>query len=193
MGKRVSSMVLILVVVASAVGAAGEEPPDPCASAAFVGDRVRLRMTGERHLLTGKVLEIDGAALVIARGREGAVLRVPLASLDRLEVARGRRNRAALGAAIGFVPGALYAAAVVGALGCEEQVRCTKVGPMLVSGLVGGAATGTLGALIGLAIRTDRWQAVPLGEPAAGRKATLGIGLSPIAGRGLRVGLSVGF
>ncbi len=110
MGKRLSSMVLILVVVASAVGAAGEEPPDPRASAAFVGDRVRLRMTGERHLLTGKVLEIDGAALVIARGREGAVLRVPLASLDRLEVARGRRNRAALGAAIGFVPGALYAA-----------------------------------------------------------------------------------
>jgi hypothetical protein len=202
MWKRVSSMVLILVVVAGAVGAAGEEPPDPRASAAFVGDRVRLRMTGERDLLTGKVLEIDGAALVLARGREGGVpgplgsdgvLRVPLASLERLEVVRGRRNRAGMGAAIGFVPGALFGGTVGLYIACSEQVGCSPVGPVLVGGLLGGAATGALGALIGLAIRTDRWQAIPLGDSAAGRKATVGIGLSPVSGRGFQVGLSVGF
>jgi len=191
MGKRASSMVLILVVVASGVGAAAEEPADPRASA-VVGDRVRLRMTGERDLLTGKVLEIDGAALVLARGRAG-VLRVPLASLDRLEVARGRRHRAGMGAAIGFVPGALFAGTVAWYISCTEQVRCGPVGPILVGGLLGGAATGALGALVGLAIRSDRWQAVPLGESAAGRKATVGIGLSPVSGRGFQVGLSVGF
>jgi hypothetical protein len=193
MGKRVPSMVLILVVVASAVGAAGEEPPDPSTSAAVVGDRVRLRMTGERRLLTGKVLEIDGAALVLARGREGGTLRVPFASLERLEVAGGRRNRAGTGAAIGFVPGALFGGTVGLYIACSEQVRCSPVGPVLVGGLLGGAATGALGALMGLAIRTDRWQAVPLGESAAGRKATVGIGLSPVSGRGFQVGLSVGF
>ena len=192
MGKRVGSMVLILVVVASARGAAGEEPPDPGASSAVVGDRVRVRMTGERDFLTGKVLEIDGAALVLARGRAG-VLRVPLASLDRLEVARGRRHRAGMGAAIGFVPGALFAGTVAWYISCAEQVRCGPVGPILVGGLLGGAATGALGALVGLAIRSDRWQAVPLGESAAGRKATVGIGLSPVSGRGFQVGLSVGF
>ena len=193
MGKRVASMVLILVVVASARGGAGEEPPDPSASAAIVGDRVRLRMTGERDLLTGKVLEIDGAALVLARGREGGVLRVPLASLDRLEVARGRRHRAGMGAAIGFVPGALFGGTVGLYIACSEQVGCSPVGPVLVGGLLGGAATGGLGALIGLVIRSDRWQAVPLGGSAAGRKATVGIGLSPVPGRGFQVGVSVGF
>ena len=149
-------------------------------------------MTGERDLLTGKVLEIDGAALVLARGRAG-VLRVPLASLDRLEVARGRRHRAGMGAAIGFVPGALFAGTVAWYISCTEQVRCGPVGPILVGGLLGGAATGALGALAGLAIRSDRWQAIPLGESAAGRKATVGIGLSPVSGRGFQVGLSVGF
>jgi len=197
MRRTLSSMILGLAVAVRAGGAASaaaEEPPDPRLSAAVAGDRVRLRKTGERHLLTGKVLEIDQETLVLARGREGGVLRVPVASLDRLEVARGRRGHAGLGAAIGFVPGALFMGTVVGVLACDDQGgHCSSVVPALVGGLLGGAATGAVGALVGLAVRTDRWQPVPLAGPAAGRKPTVGIDLAPTSGRGFRVGVSVGF
>ena len=195
MRRTVSSVILGLGVAACASGAAGDEPPAPQPFAAAVaGDRVRLRQTGERHLLTGKVLEIDEGTLVIARGRDGGVLRIPVASLDRLEVARGRRGHAGLGAAIGFVPGALFMGFAVGVLACDDQgVQCSSVGPMLVGGLLGGAATSAVGALVGLVIRTDRWQPVPLAGTPAGRKPTVGIDLAPTSGRGFRVGVSVGF
>ena len=91
------------------------------------------------------------------------------------------------------VPGALFGGTVSLYIACSEQVGCSPVGPVLVGGLLGGAATGGLGALIGLVIRSDRWQALPLGEAAMGRKATVGIGLSPVPGRGFQVGVSVGF
>jgi hypothetical protein len=83
---------------------------------------------------------------------------VPIASVTRLEVGRGRKSNSYWGAVIGAGAGLVWATfrAIEECPGplCEEQVA---LGSMLCTG--GGAI---IGSVIGLAIRTDRWEEVPL-------------------------------
>ena len=98
---------------------------------------------------------------------------------------RGRRSRWREGAVIGFFPGAIFMGlAVVGLDECTHD--CDHTGPVMAYGLAGGLVTGTVGALIGLAVKTDRWTEVSTGRPKTA------FSLRPAKG-GFRAGVSLTF
>ena len=172
--------------------AAQDEPAT--ASALARGERVRLWMLGSespaggRKKLTGTI-ESTSPGTIELRPREAsaAPITLKLAQVERLEVARGTRKRWPEGAAIGFVPGALFGGAVGYVLSCDaDPPDSCSLGPALVGGLVVGAGTAGLGALIGLAFKADRWVELPT------RKPQVKLTLLP-ARSGFRASLSVQF
>jgi hypothetical protein len=96
-----------------------------------------------------------------------------LASIDRLEVARGQRSAAREGALIGGAIGATLgglAAAFFSALACDiPGGGCeSSVEPYLVLAGGGAAAGAGLGALAGLTVRKERWEPVRLDRVRVG-------------------------
>lgn len=172
--------------------AAQGEPAAPFALAR--GERVRLWLlgsespAGNRKKLTGTI-EWTSPEAIVLRPREASAppITLKLSQIDTLEVARGTRKRWPEGAAIGFVPGALFGGAVGYVLSCDADPPAScSLGAALVGGLVVGAGTAGLGALIGLAFKADRWVELPTSKPQV--KLTL----LP-ARSGLRASLSVQF
>jgi hypothetical protein len=125
------------------------------------GDRVRVT-TPDRGRYDGIVQAIPGDFLTVD------TLTVPGASITRLEVHRGRKGHALLGAAIGSV--ALGAAGVAAAIGfCGGGFGCSDEGEAVAgAGGAGVVAGALLGALTGSFIKTDRWEDVPLDRLRAG-------------------------
>ena len=85
----------------------------------------------------------------------------PLASVTRLDVSRGRKSHARLGAGIGFVAGALGAVVACRGgcvIGEEDDFSDFAVPFAFAIGLIGGVA----GGITGLFIKTDRWEEVPI-------------------------------
>jgi hypothetical protein len=140
----------------------------------------------EVDTLRGTIEAAGTDELVVRRdGSTSESLRLSPQQLAKLEVARGRRSHWLKGAIIGFVPGAvLMGIAVVGTAECDPD--CEKTDEVLGYGLLGGAITGSVGALVGLVIKTDRW--VPVRE----RRPSVALALAP-AGGGFRAGLSLRF
>jgi hypothetical protein len=178
---RMQKRLLAALVLAAATAGADE------ARGIAAGDKVRLTPSSGRRF-SAVVVEADGDALVVRTGPEAAPTRVPLAGLERMQVARGRRGHFKTGALIGFLPGFLFGGFVGGALGCDDQgPGCSAGGDALRLGAITGGITGLAGGLVGLAIRTDRWQDVA----APGPRARVGVSLLPTAGgAGARIGLS---
>ena len=150
------------------------------------GDQVRLRLSSGGKSVRGS-LDAVGPDEVVVRPTDPAqpLLRVPSQQLAKLEVVRGRRSHWVRGAVIGFVPGALFMGAAV--LAMSECYRdCDETGEVLAYGLAGGAITGAVGALIGLAVKTDRWVVVQ------NRRPKLALSLAPAKG-GFRAGVCLRF
>ena len=123
------------------------------------GDRVRVT-TPDRGRYDGIVQAIPGDFLTVD------TLTVPRASITRLEVHRGRKGHAPLGAAIGAV--ALGAVGVAAGIGlCESEFGfgggCSNRGEAAAAGGGAGVVVGALlGAVTGSFIKTDRWEDVSL-------------------------------
>jgi hypothetical protein len=170
---RMKAVGLVLVLVGLATVAAADE-----SRSVGAGDKVRLTL-GERRF-SAVVVEAEGDALVVRTGPDAAATRVPLADLTRLQRASGRRGHVKEGALIGFVPGFLFGAWVGGALGCDDQgPGCSALPTALAVGGVTGGATAVAGALIGLAVRGDRWVDVPVARSAQPRTS---VALVPVRG-----------
>jgi hypothetical protein len=101
----------------------------------------------------------------------GDILPLPLDSVTRLDVSRGRKTNTARGAGIGFLLGGLVGAVIVYASyeECVPQGPWSCIGPdfgsgfaAAVGGVIGGLGGLVAGAIIGTAIKTERWQEVPL-------------------------------
>lgn len=157
------------------------------------GETVRLWLSGSespgsRKKLTGTIESTSPGTLKLQlREASAAPITLKLAQIDRLEVARGTRRRWPEGAAIGFVPGALFGGAGGYVLSCDaDPPDSCSLGSALAGGLVVGAATAGLGALIGLAFKADRWVELPT------RKPQVELTLLP-ARSGLRASVSVQF
>ncbi|HET9150841.1 MAG TPA: hypothetical protein VFN83_03930 [Gemmatimonadales bacterium] len=150
----------------------------PCGrKAAGTAQECRL-VTGEFTARTGDKLNLASAA--------GTVTAVPLSPGAGVDVHAGRRGHAFLGLTLGAAGGLAAGTAYAFGTGCdygpfgeagsvEDEGFCTLYGvvPMAV-----GAAAGTL---VGLLIRTDRWEPVDasdLSVTIVPRPAGVGVGLT---------------
>lgn len=152
----VGALALALLLRAESV-AAQEVPVTP-------GSRARVTVPSLVAPLVANFLEQRGDTLVfIEEGSGPGVWSFALAQIDKLEVtggqASGNRNYvargAAWGAAVGFVAGVMFAAA---ARPSEEGRTYNRP----VTGLVGAAIGGGIGAFAGSRRQTERWVTVPL-------------------------------
>ena len=125
---------------------------------------------------SGILVAVDGDTLTVD------TLRVALMNVTRLDVYMGRKGHAGTGAVVGGlvvgVPFAILFAAV-----CEGvDINCTGTGGAAVGFLMGGAAGALVGAGVGLLIKSDRWEEVPLHalrvSVAPQRDGRFGLGLS---------------
>jgi hypothetical protein len=175
---------LIAVWLAAAV--AGADDTQAPLSALAPGDVVRVEIAGDRKSLRATVESVTAAEIVLRQG-SAEPLRIDVSQLQSLDVARGRRSEWRKGAVIGFVPGFLVTGLILGVVACVDVPDCSfRPGHALVGGVFGGIPTGAVGALIGLAFRTDRW--VRVHE----RKPRVSLLLAPVP-QGTRFGLSVSF
>ncbi len=163
---RTLSSVLVIALAAAADLAAQQD------TLVVPGARVRVTAptVAENHLV-GTVAAVDADTLVLGVNHGTSSLAIPFASMTSLEVSRGKKSKAGLGAIIGapigLVAGALIGYAASGGGGTfplgEGLERLEEGGDAMAAGaLLGGLTGGLIGALIGSSIKVDRWETVPL-------------------------------
>lgn len=140
------------------------------AHAQDAGDRVRVSVASGARI-TGR-LERLGTDTLVMMGRDSVLRTIPLATVQRLDVARGRGSRVRgtlRGAGIGMGVGAALGA-VVGALAYKDECEGPEPGFCLDFGrgfdaYLGGFMGGALGTLVGGtagAVRDPtRWVSIP--------------------------------
>ncbi len=199
---------MLVAILAFVPASATAQAPPPVK----VGDRVRVtapdvgRREGTVQLLTTdslvirpeygawpvQLLTTDSLVMQPEYGewtvylrRQPNPLAIPLASVTRLEVSRGRKSRVGRGAGIGLLGGGLLGLTISSVVlarnnGCTGQgfVEPTRGGCIALA-TVGGAVVGTLlGLVVGAMASTDKWKAVSLLRVAPQRDGRFGLGLS---------------
>lgn len=137
-------------------------------SAVRAGDDVRITSA----TITGRFL-LDAVTddIFTLRDSTGATFHVPLSSVTRLAVSRGRRSAGAgalRGAGIGFAVGAVTGI-VIGIASGDDQpdiLGLNRGEKALLAGTVLGGTAALLGTLVGLAAPGERWERVELPEGA---------------------------
>ena len=130
------------------------------ASLLKAGARVRVSVQGPpAETLVGVLTTTPSDAISIRTGER--VTRIALRAITKVEVSRQRRSRAHEGAELGSVVGMALGATAVSATSSPEDFRSqltadwgTTVASTFAGALVGG--------LIGSALHTEHWEAVPL-------------------------------
>lgn len=126
------------------------------------GTRVRILPTGGDTRIWGTVVTLDSASLLIAPKPEAEFVRIPFATVERLEVSRGGRPSTTAGGVIGAVvgAGAGLGAALLLAGDCEYVCGAAQVG----SAVIGGAVGLVVGVLMGSSTPhgPERWRTVPV-------------------------------
>jgi len=167
-GPKMFSLVAALAVTAwSCSGHIADTWIDP-------GDRVRVTAPSlDLDKDVGTVASLVADTFVVEMEDRADALDVPFSHVTRLEVHRGQKSRAGAGALIGAGAGAAtgLTVALVSCAGDECHLDGSDVtgAVVLVLGAGSALAGAGLGALIGTAIKTDRWQLVPLDRIRVGR------------------------
>jgi hypothetical protein len=184
---RRAVMIALGLTMAGAVPAAAQD-----AAALGPGVRVRLAVTSSRDLLKGTVQALDPDVLAVISD-DHQLVKVPRASITRLETGWGRKGNARKGLIIGGLIGVGGGLLVCGTDDDDffEGFRYDSTnldtcdgGEWVALPLLVGAAYGGVGALIGHFIKSDRWVEVPL--------ARVRMSLGP-ARHGLGLSLSLSF
>jgi hypothetical protein len=166
---RSALLVMMLAVVArsGAVAQVGG-PVQP-------GQRVRVQSTvAHTPVLIGAVEAVGTDTLVVRRADgagAGVATAMPLSSIARLQVSRGRHSKWLTGLALGAGVGAA-SGAVIGAATHKDNDILFSTGDNAVLGAIVFTPVGALtGMVIGLLVKTERWQTVPLDRvsPSMGR------------------------
>ena len=149
----------------------GQDPPTPPPSAAVdasapadslsVGQRLRVR-TFDGAIHDGRLMDLTPAGLDLRS--MGLPVAIPRASIEQVEVHRGTVS--------GSRKGAIWVGLTMGVLGgvvfrdfCVDLGSCTsEAGAALFGFAIGGTSGAMLGAIGGLAFRSDRWEAIPYGR-----------------------------
>ena len=149
------------------------------------GSRVRLTVDQESNRLTGILDRIASDTLWVVSGDPASVSAYPLETIEALEVVTGSKpsvwQGALIGAGVGLATGLILDAAA----GCKEP-GCNEPweDPTFAIAAFCSASGAALGALLGLTVRTDRWQEVPLEDLHVEPMISQGTGL-----RGITLGL----
>ncbi len=116
---------------------------------------------------------------------KGDTLQVALMNVTRLDVYMGRKAQAGAGAVVGGLVVVVPLAIMAAALCNGASFGCPTAGEAAKALLIGGAAGAFVGALIGAATNTDRWEEVPLDQ--------LRVSFGPQPDGRIALGLSVRF
>jgi len=112
------------------------------------------------------------------------IIDIPLASMTALDVHAGRKSRVLRGLIIGAAVGAPLSGLAL--MQADEEGSDPGPGEYFLFGaVVGGAAFGAIGAVIGALVKTDRWEQIPLDQ--------LRVSLTPQRDGQFGIGLSVAF
>lgn len=134
-----------------------------------IGTHVRLHSDTVAARVEGVVVQADHDAITVSVGERP--VRIPVSSLDRVEISLGRRGNTRKGLIAGALLGILVG---LGSEVADEArgVRCTLYSDVACSRreavVTGMAVMGGLGAGVGALVRQERWAALDLGvfEPA---------------------------
>jgi hypothetical protein len=153
---------IAIVFVLFAVPAAAANDPSP---ELREGSRVRvtrsaLRGDARPERFVGALVRLEETDIVVQL--DGEAIRIPLDSIETLELRAAHKRRTLLGAAVGAGAGLALGALLVASL-CEADSECGNA----VTGVAIVTGTGALlGAAVGAAFHSDEWRAVPLDRPA---------------------------
>ncbi len=111
--------------------------------------------------VVGTVVAANADTLFLRIDKQVEPLKVPLSSLKKIEVSRGKKSRAGKGALIGFLIGFATAEAFCAHIRYEDS-GTMGANPWDCGLVIGGPAGGVIGAVMGAAINGGRWEEVPL-------------------------------
>jgi hypothetical protein len=135
------------------------------------GSRVRVTtMPASPGRRIGTLVSLDQDTLRWSRWDTTSVIRVPIASVTRLERSTGRRSNTGRGAMIGGLIGAGFGL-FLGIAASTDNSGWWEVGAgevAAVTAIVGAGGAG-VGALVGSLSKRDRWEPVPLTPGVAGK------------------------
>ncbi len=158
---RYLALVLVALFVATSSPLAAQEAPvEP-------GARVRVKAPPlQPDWVMGTVVGWESGSLVLEPEKPDALGDTPLTlardQITRLDVHRGSKSRALLGAGIGFGVGVGWTVLLLSSESlCNPEQQCDAGDWARGIAIFGGIGAG-LGALVGLLFKTDRWEAVPL-------------------------------
>ena len=166
----------LLVVALSAI-ARGTVAQDTLAIEA--GERVRLTLAVREDPVVGVLVAQDRDSLRVQPRPESSPIAFARADVTGVDASQGLHGHAGTGALVGLLAGGV-AGAALGA-SCQDDFLCPGAGGGAL--LLGG--TGLLfGALVGVFVRTERWEGV--------YPEDVKVGFLPL-GRGAGVGVSLRF
>jgi hypothetical protein len=126
------------------------QPPLDRQAQLLPGTRIRVGAEGASRKIMGKLVAIDDTAITLDADYRGT-MRIPRASLKRLDASIGRRSRAREGALVGAAIGVVKLISACSSGSCSDAAGSTVL------------AIG-FGALVGLPFKTYDWRKVPLDQ-----------------------------
>lgn len=151
LAQETHSRTSVLILLALALG--GLTTPAMADESPKVGDRVRITAPkASSDAFEGTLTRINDKSLTILSSADKVSREIPLSIIESVEIARGKTSR--------MRGGAIAGAAIGGGLGLmasNPPSSATKFGIDAGSMLVGVAAGGAIGALVGGMLTTDQW------------------------------------
>jgi len=140
------------------------------------GERVRLTLSSGRTAVVGLLVTQDRDSLRVRARPDAPPVAFPRAGVTGVEASLGRHGHAGTGALVGLLAGGLVGAGAGSS--CSGDFLCPGAGGGAL--LLGG--TGLLfGALVGVFVRSERWESVypeRLGVTVLNTRRGLGVGVS---------------
>jgi hypothetical protein len=150
------------------------------------GSRVRVRVVGSSEPQIGTLARASGDSVLVRYLPDARPVAVSAAQLSTFETSLGKKGNTRKGAVVGFVVGTVVGVAY-GISWASEPNNDFAVHEIAATGLIVGGVGALLGAIAGVAIRTERWEAVaPPWETATARTPNRSIRLAvavPLSGR----------
>lgn len=151
------------------------------------GTRIRVEApTVTDGRTAGSLDSIDAAALHLTL-QDGGRLTVPRGAVESIEVSAGRRSHWVRGAGIGALVGLAFSGtlAIVGANEGDGELTSLDNAVYAAFILVTTAGGAVVGGITGAFIRTEQWKPAPASD--------VQVGVRPVAGGGLGIGVSLRF